>query len=45
MKKPKKKYIVGALATIVVVGAIEGARRFKNWKYWERAIEEIPWPR
>ena len=45
MKKPKKKYIVGALAAVMVVGAAEGIRRIRNWKYWEKSIEEIPWPR
>ena len=45
MKKPRKKYVIGALAAVMVVGAAEGIRRIRDWKYWERAIEEIPLPR
>ena len=44
MKKPKKKYVVGALAAVMVVGAAEGIRRIRNWKYWENQSRKYRGP-
>jgi len=37
------KIIIGVASTIIAAETIQLAVKYKSWRYWERALEEIPW--
>ncbi len=39
------KILIGVAATIVVVETVNISNKYKAWRYWERALNEIPWPK
>jgi len=39
------KIIVGVAATIIAAETVDLAVRYKTWRYWNRALSEIPWPK
>ena len=40
-----KKIIIGIVASVLVAEAVELSIRYKTWRYWNKALEEIPWPK
>tara|TARA_R100001082_G_scaffold87967_1_gene54382 strand:+ start:81 stop:212 length:132 start_codon:yes stop_codon:yes gene_type:complete len=38
------KIIVGIAATIIAAEVVEVSIKYKAWRYWDKALQEIPWP-
>ena len=37
------KILIGAAAFVVISESVEIIYKAKSWRYWERALKEIPW--
>ena len=38
-----KKIIIGAVSILVISATVKMSMKYKTWRYWEKALEEIPW--
>ena len=37
------KILIGAAAFVVISESVEIIYKAKSWRYWEKAIKDIPW--
>ncbi len=38
------KILIGAAAFVVISETVEIIYKAKSWRYWEKSLQEIPWP-